>query len=606
MSIDPIKPGRITAGIYTLLALGTLALFWPATHFPFITLDDNLYVTANPQVQAGLSWAGLSWAATNTIASNWHPMTWLSHMVDVQFFGLKAGGHHLTNLLFHTANSLLLFTWLRTTTSSTWRSAFVAALFAWHPLHVESVAWIAERKDVLSGCFWLLALIAYTRYAKQPGIAAYLLVLALFFCGLMAKPMAVTLPCVLLLVDFWPLNRISFANFSRQSAMRLVLEKIPFFILAGTVSGMIYFAQKGGGATWSSDLLPFSTRLANAVISYVRYVSKTFLPVDLAVIYPYQEHWPVWLVITATALLLIGSAMAVLRMRQNPYVFFGWFYFIGTLVPVIGLVQVGPQAMADRYMYLPSIGLFILIAWGAKSLLISRPHGKTIAASSGAVALSACVVITSDQLHYWQNSVKLFQHTVQVTPDNYTATAYLGGALEEAGFHDEAIPFYYESVRITPHFPIAQWKLGMAFLRKGRPAEAAEHLEAAARLTPSDPVIQCYAGLAFSDAGQPEKAETLFDKALRLKPDYAEAWYFSAINRARQDQNLTAIPQFETAVKLAPDNSKIRYFFGRALNAEKMAPAAAAQFREAIRLQPDFPEAKTELDALLAEHPELK
>jgi tetratricopeptide (TPR) repeat protein len=526
------------AGICLVLALGTLALYWPVIHHNFIGLDDNLYVTANPQVQAGLTWSGVQWAFQNSMAANWHPLTWLSHMLDCQWFGLNPAGHHLTNIFFHIANVLLLFAWLNGTTGALWRSALVAALFAWHPTHVESVAWVAERKDVLSAFFWLLALLAYTRYTKNPSLATYLLGLLLFACGLMAKPMVVTLPLVLLLVDFWPLGRFPLSNFRFPILFRLVLEKIPFLLLALAASGVNYAAQSNSGATWSVDALPLHVRFANALVSYVRYISKTFWPADLAVIYPYEKHWPLWFVLTAAGLLLIWTVLVIVRTRQNPFLFFGWFYYIGTLVPVIGLVQVGPQAMADRYLYLPSIGLFVLIVWGANELLVAQPHQTKIAALVGTVALGAFVIITSFQLQYWQNSLKLLVHTVAVTSDNYAADAYLGGELESAGLNDAALPFFAESVRIAPTFAIAQWNLGLELLRRGRAAEAAEHLAVTAKLTPNDPVIQCYYGKALAAAGKLAEAKAQFTGVLRLKPGYAEA-------QAALDAILSAHPELK-------------------------------------------------------------
>jgi hypothetical protein len=523
MTLNILKNNFRVVAIGLTLALGTLALYWPVVHHDFIALDDNQYVTANPVVQAGLTWAGVKWAFTNIIASNWFPLTWLTHMMDCQFYGVNPAGHHLTNVFFHIANVLLLFAWLNRTTGALWRSALVAALFAWHPLRVESVAWVAERKDVLSAFFWLLTLLAYTRYVKKPDASAYLLALFLFACGLMSKPMVVTLPFVLLLADFWPLNRLTAANFDWKIVRHLVLEKLPFFALTIAESCVNYIAQKAGGATWSADALPLPVRIANALVSYVRYLSKSFWPADLAVIYPYQKNWPLWFVLTAAVLLLVWSAIVILRARKNPFLFFGWFYFVGTLVPTIGLVQVGPQAMADRYSYLPSIGLFVLIVWGVNELLKTQPHQKIIAALAGTVALVACLIVTSLQLNYWQNSLELFRHTVEVTTDNYTADAYLGGELEAAGLNDYALPFYAESVRIAPLFAIGQWDFGMALLRKGRAGEASAHLAVAARLTPADPVIRCYYGKALAAAGKIDAAKVQLTEALRLQPNYAEA-----------------------------------------------------------------------------------
>jgi tetratricopeptide (TPR) repeat protein len=657
MSIPDTKTNPRATGICLILALATLLLYWPVTHHSFITLDDNQYVTANPQVQAGLTWAGVKWAFQNTIASNWHPLTWLSHMLDCQLFGLNPAGHHLTNVFFHIANTLLLFVWLDGTTGARWRSALVAALFAWHPLHVESVAWVAERKDVLSAFFWLLTLLAYSKYvtsdqrrvtspvpARPPSTRRsslyYFLSLVFFALGLMSKPMVVTLPFVLLLVDFWPLNRLTPANFSGKLAGRLMLEKLPFLALAAAASCVNVIAQKAGGATWSLAALPMHTRVANALVSYSRYLSKTFWPADLAIIYPYQNHWPLAAVLAAAALLLLWSGVVGLRAQRKPFLFFGWFYFVGTLVPTIGLVQAGPQAMADRYMYLPSIGLFVLIVWGVHELLADRPQRKIIATVAGAVALGGCAFGTSLQLAYWQDSVKLFLHTVKVTPDNYTADDYLGGALEQAGLKDEAVPFYAESVRLAPHFPIAQWNLGIALLRQGRAAEAGEHLAVAAQLTPNDPVIRCYFGQALAAAGNPAAAAAQFAAALQLKPDYANAQLLFAVNLARQNQIAAALPHFSAAARLEPDNPEVCFNYGLALLDDHQAAEAAVQFtreleltpdetkahfrlalamqqqgnlvgaaahfRQALKLTPELPEARAALDAIVSAHPELK
>jgi len=656
------NPRQLTTGICVALALGTLILFWPVMSHPFVALDDNLYVTENPQVQTGMTWAGFQWAFTNFFASNWHPLTWLSHMLDYQWFGLKPAGHHLVNVLLHSANSVLLFLWLKRLTGARWRSAVVAALFAWHPLHVESVAWVAERKDVLSGLFWLLTLLAYTCYAqslasKAPAalnekalsapasfnvrsFALYGLALFWFACGLMSKPMLVTLPCVLLMLDFWPLGRMRAPLSGTWKLRRVLLEKIPFLALSAAACVLNMFAQKGGGATWSSDVLPLTIRLINALVSFLRYFSKTFWPSDLAVIYPYDNHFPVFLILTAGLFLVIGSSVAMLRLRQNPYLFFGWFYFLGTLIPVIGIVQVGPQSMADRYMYLPSIGLFVIAVWGINDLLANRRQHQKIAALTAVGASCACCIITSQQLKYWTSDVALFGHAVAVTSENYTATAYLGGALDRIGRKDEALYCFTESVRITPYFPIAQWDLGMALLKRGRPAEASKHLAMAAKLTPHDPVIRCYYGQSLLLAGNYPLAEAQLTEVLRLKPDYAEAQNFLAISLANQGKTADALPHFAAAVRLAPANAEMRFNYGFALLENQQPAEAAAQFTEelrlapnetkahyrlavarqlqgklseavthfqsALRLTPDFPEAQAALDTIVRAHPELK
>jgi tetratricopeptide (TPR) repeat protein len=352
--------------------------------------------------------------------------------------------------------------------------------------------------------------------------------------------------------------------------------------------------------------MPPHVRLANALISYSRYLSKTFWPSDLAVIYPYQDHWPLVAVLASALFLSACTGLAVLRMRQKPFLFFGWFYFMGTLLPAIGLVQVGPQAMADRYMYLPSIGLFMLIVWGANDLLATHAHRQKIAALVAVAAGCACCLCTMHQLRFWESSVKLFAHTVAVTPDNYTATDYLGGALESAGRKDDALLFYAESVRISPYFPLAQWNLGLALLNKGLAAEAAEHLAVAAKFTPNDAVIHCYYGKALLLAGKTNPAEAQLAEAMRLKPDLAEAHFFLAVDLANQNRTDEALPHFAKVVRLEPSNGQMHFNYGLALLDQHQPDKAVAEFRAALRLQPDFPDAKKDLDALLAAHPELK
>ena len=380
MPFKPPTKNQLFVLICLALALVTFALYAPMLRHGFINLDDQQYITANDHVRAGLTWSGVVWAFKTSEAANWHPLTWISHMTDCQMFGLNAGGHHLVNLLFHIANTLLLFFWLNKLTGALGRSFFVAALFAWHPLHVESVAWAAERKDVLSAFFWMLALIAYARFANLSKVQSpkskvfYILALFLFACGLMSKPMVVTLPFVLLLLDFWPLQRFPISDFRFPVFFRLVLEKIPFFALAFASCLITYLVQKSGGATWSQAALPFHARIANALVAYVRYISKTFWPADLAVIYPYSRHWPAVLVGGAALVLAAWTGLFLWRARRNPHLIVGWLWFLGTLVPAIGLVQVGSQSMADRYTYIPGIGLFIVIVWGANDLLSRRPE----------------------------------------------------------------------------------------------------------------------------------------------------------------------------------------------------------------------------------------
>ena len=387
--------------ICLLLALVTLAVYWPVTSHQFIIFDDDDYITDNSHVTAGLTWPGIVWAFKTDHAANWHPLTWISHMADCQIYGVKPGGQHLTNVLFHIANTLLLFFLLKQTTGALWRSAFVAAFFAWHPLHVESVAWAAERKDVLSTFFWLLTLMAYARFVtlskvqSQKSKVFYILALLLFACGLMSKPMVVTLPFVLLLLDFWPLERFPLSAFRFPLFFRLVIEKIPFFALSFAGSLVTYLVQKTNGAV--SGVSIFS-RAESVLLTYARYISKTFWPADLSIVYPYRYSWPAIFVIGTALLLVIWSALFIYRAKKNPYLVVGWFWFFGTLVPTIGVVQVGAQSMADRYMYIPSIGLFIIVVWGANDLFNNLwPEKRKFLPLLGGAAMISAVPAGGDR-----------------------------------------------------------------------------------------------------------------------------------------------------------------------------------------------------------------
>jgi tetratricopeptide (TPR) repeat protein len=518
---------QLKAMIYFALAAVTLLVYSPMLRHGFVNYDDPDYITGNAQVKAGLTWPGIVWAFQSGHAANWHPLTWISHMTDCQLFGVNPAGHHLTNLLFHIADTLLLFLLLENLTGALWRSFFVAALFAWHPLHVESVAWASERKDVLSAFFWMLTLLAYTRYAneskaKSPKSKAfYALALILFACGLMSKPMVVTLPFVLLLLDFWPLQRFPLSAFRFPLFSRLLLEKIPFFALS--LASCLITCRVQSGALWSSTALSFDFRLSNALMSYTRYISKIFWPTDLALIYPYPHYWPLAGVLGVAALLALLSVIFILQAGRFPYLPAGWFWFLGTLIPAIGLVQVGVQSMADRYTYLPSIGIFILAVWGANDLLNSRPQKIKIAALAGAAILTGCLICTSIQLNYWRNSVTLFAHTVQVTTDNYAAEDCLGKALENIGKNDDAEKFYAEAVRIEPDYAMAQFDLGMIQVGFDKTDDASNHLATAVQISPHNPVMQFDFGIFLAQHGEPDEAAAHFKAALADRPDFPEA-----------------------------------------------------------------------------------
>ena len=576
---------KLFALLALVLALGTAALYWPITHHPFIQFDDEQYIIGNPHVTSGLSATNFVWAFTTSEQANWHPLTWLSHQLDCALFGLNAGGHHLVNLLYHIANTLLLFVFLRGATGAVWRSALVAALFAWHPLHVESVAWASERKDVLCACFWMFTLLAYLGYARSvaraPRGAASCYAAALLFCacGLMSKPMAVTLPCVLLLLDLWPLNRI--INFQTPAASpgtarcqpvsvgRLVLEKVPFFALVIAGSLATYFVQSGAGAVSG---IAVRERLANAVLAYARYTAKLFWPTDLAIIYPHPRHWPVWLALGAVALLLVWTFLCLHSWRKCPFLAVGWFWFLGTLVPTIGLIQVGAQAMADRYTYIPSIGLFVVVVWGAAEYVSARGGGKLILPILGGAALLGCVGATTCEISLWRDSVTLFRHAIEVTTDNYAAENCLGKTYEKLGDPIRALACYQMSVDTEPRFPFGQFNLAMALLERGQTAEAIQHLEIAGALEPRDADIQYDLGIYFSQHGSWTNAVNSFSNSLSVRPDFAPA----------------------------------QLGLGGALANLGRAAAAATHLQEALRLDPKLLAARTNLDRLLKEHPEAR
>lgn len=610
------------SGICLALALVTLVCYWPATRHDFINLDDQQYIVQNAHVAQGLTWNGVAWAFGTRYASNWHPLTWMSHMLDCTLFGLSPAGHHLMGLLFHVANTLLLFALLKQTTGTLWRSAFVAALFAWHPLHVESVAWASERKDVLSAFFWMLTLLAYAGYAKQPGRSRYCVALLLFALGLMCKPMLVTLPFVLLLMDYWPLQR-------DRSWRALVREKIPFLALSLAASILTYSAQKAGGAVQTLHNLAFRWRIANAILAYGAYVSKTVWPANLSPIYPYPHFpWPTAETIVLALFLTALSVLVLWMAKRHPYLPVGWFWFLGTLVPTIGVVQVGPQSMADRYMYLPGIGLFILLAWGLDDLAGSWKWKRPVLGLAGALALAGCVAVTEFQLEFWQDGVSLFRRAVQLTPDNAVAQDFLGKALEEQGRNGESFDAYVESVRLDPHYPAGQFNLGTALLTRGRLDEAALHFAVALKddpgygmahnnmgvvlvkqgrwaeagfqfvqaiqADPADPRACFNLGTVFLNLNRYDEAIGQFTQALRLQPDYVMARFNLAMalvgaGRTSQAQPFLAeaLPQFAEAVRLDPTNTDYRFNFGLALLEQKQASEAEEQFTEILRLGRD-------------------
>ncbi|MCL6520100.1 MAG: tetratricopeptide repeat protein [Armatimonadetes bacterium] len=557
----------------------------------FINCDDVVYVTQNDHVKAGLTLENIKWAFMTFDQCFWHPLVWLSYMLDYHIWGLNPLGYHLTNLLFHILNTILLLLVLKTATLSIWRSALVAALFGIHPLHVESVAWIAERKDVLSTFFFLLSILAYVEYGKVPKFSRYALVVVFFTFGLMSKPMVVTLPFVLLLLDYWPIGRIFCSNIppkekatgfaDRQTqanalSSKLVVEKIPLFLLSAVVSVIAYVAQEKGDALDVRPEFSLGVRIANATVSYVVYIVKMFWPRDLAVFYPHPGATiPTLQLIGAGLALLCITLLACLSFRRHPYIAVGWLWYAGTLIPVSGIVKFGAHAMADRFTYVPLIGLFIVIAWGVPNLvgcfcgnsLMSVANGRsqirpqTILPAASVISLAVFAVCTWVQVCYWHDGVRLFQHSLRVTKGNYFAYNNLGAALEEEGRFDEAVLFYRASLRVEPNQARAHVNLGNIFLKQRKVEEALREYEAAVRVRPSDPMLQNNLAVALAQKGMYADAINCFRKAIRINPhlpdihenlaevlylngNYAEAWREIALcrqNGGRPSQSLLKV-----------------------------------------------------------------
>jgi hypothetical protein len=524
-----LTPVRWQILICLILAVATLLPYVQVINHDFITFDDNMYVYENRQVLDGLTWPGVEWAFTTQDAGNWHPVTWLSHMLDTDLYGLWPGGHHLTNVLFHIANTILLFLFLTRVTGALWPSALVAALFALHPLHVESVAWASERKDVLSAFFWILTMWAYAWYAASPSIRRYLAVVLLFALGLMSKPMLVTLPLVLLLLDYWPLGRFpggwapapevsgdSAPQSPRQGYGRLILEKIPLFVLVIFSCLMTLSAQRRGGSVLSMESWPLGERVANALVAYVNYVVKMFWPPPMAMYYPLKLiTW--WQGLAAGLVLVSVSALLLARARRSPYLAVGWLWYLITLVPVIGLVQVGGQAMADRYTYIPFIGLFIMVSWGVFELTAPLRRQKVILALGTAVMLSACFWATWVQVGYWRNSETLFVHTIKVTGPNYIAYHHLGTYMFNRGRLDQAIALYQKTLEIAPSYAPAYNNLGCAFAKLGKFKQAVPYFKKAIQLYPTN--LSYYGNLAqaYSDEGNKAEAQAIREHVKWLK-----------------------------------------------------------------------------------------
>jgi len=596
--------------ICLLLILAIILSYWQVKNFDFVGYDDQDYVTENSYVQKGLTVESIIWAFTAFHSANWHPLTWLSHMLDCELYGLNPGAHHWTNLIFHMANTILVFLVLELMTGKIWRSAFVAALFALHPLHVESVAWISERKDVLSTFFGLLTIYAYCRYVDKSGFKNYLAVVIFLSLGLMAKPMLVTFPFVLLLLDFWPLKRFQIKNdlFSHSETTtcygskrfdQLILEKIPLFIPVVVSCTLTFFAQKSGGAVQALGSLSLKDRLANALVSYVNYVLKMFWPSKLAVFYPYPVNALPALKIFGVVLLIICACFLAIRTANKyPYIIIGLFWYLGTLVPVIGLVQVGEQSMADRYTYIPLIGLFIIVAWGISDLFKKWHHRKIYLSLIAMMILSALTVRTYFQIRYWKNGVTLFEHAIKVTQNNYKAHNNLAAALNPKDL-DRAIFHFKEALRIHPKYVTALCNLGLALYNKGKYEEAALYFTKAIHIDPQKTDTRMDLANIYFLQAKPEKAIPEYREILKTDPENAMAHYNLAYMLSVQKKNDEAEYHYKEALRINPKNEKAHYNLGDIMLKQGNLKEAFPHFAEAIKIKPDFFQAYDKIGLIL-------
>lgn len=611
--------------VCVVLAVVTLAVFWQVKHFDFVNFDDQIYVTENRHIQSGITPDAFRWAFSTTYAEFWHPLTWLSLMVDYELFGLNAGGYHLTNLILHILSTLLLFWLFHRMTGAVWRSTFIAALFALHPLHVESVAWIAERKDVLSAFFWMLTLCLYVYYTEKPVVRRYWIVLLCFACGLMSKSMVVTLPVVLILLDYWPLDRIqsqtiktslapvttAFTNQGQQKPksknktakenissstdrklpqtkiagiipLWQLWEKIPFFVLSAVFSIITLYAQYKPPEKY----LPFDSRLANAFVSFVTYLVKIFWPHDLAVFYPFPDQLPAGQVAGAALLIFIISAAVIIAIKRWPYLFVGWLWYTITLLPVIGIIQVGDFAMADRYTYLPAIGIGVMLAWGIPLLFQRADLREKILIPAGILALAILAVLSWQQCRYWKNSIDLFSHALQVTKNNTLAHNSLGVALVDAGRTKEAIAHYQAAIKINPYNDKAHSNLGLALAAEGNITQAITHYRAALDFNPNNDVAHSNIGSALVRAGKYEEAADHYRTAIKLNLNFDDAHYNFANLLMKQGKIEEALTHYRRTVEINSSHQEALANLADILVRQGKIAEAIERYRQVLKINP--------------------
>ncbi len=576
--------------IYALLAVAVSAAYWRVFSNGFVNYDDPLYITDNKHIQQGLTWDGVVWAFKSGYAVNWHPVTWLSHMLDCQLFGLNPRGHHLTSLLLHIANTLLLFYVLRKMTGALWASAFAAAVFGLHPLHIQSVGWVSERKDVLSTLFWLLTLLSYIRYVQDRNFKRYLITILLFAVGLMAKPMLVTLPIVMLLLDYWPLKRTSrgpgpaIRNFGR-----LIVEKIPLFVLSAVSCLVTFFVQQQGGAVATFDKISPALRLCNIPLAYCAYIVKTIIPSGLMAYYPYNPNSSILLI--AAAVLFLAAISAGVIFLRRPYLIVGWLFFIITLVPVIGIIQVGGQSRADRYMYIPMIGLLIMIVWGLKEIVERVRLSRFVLVPAIAVCLSAMSIATWINVGYWKNTFTLFGHALEVMPANHIALLFLGNTLVEQKNNSGAIEYYKKSVEAAPGFAEARFNLALALFHDNKFDKALEQYNMVLNIKENYPRVHFYIANVLAKMGHTAAAKH-YSAAIKNDPEDIEAYSNWAVMLAENGQIEQAVEKYNKALAIKPDNADVHNNLGNALKNQGKLAQAAEHYQKALSLKPDFAQAQ--------------
>ncbi len=585
--------------ICIFLAASVAAVYWPVRNYDFLMYDDNVYVSENAHVTSGLSWENVRWAFTHGWASNWHPLTWISHMLDVDIYAMHPGGHHFTNLVIHAANTVLLFAIFEYMTGALWASAFIAAMFGLHPLHVESAAWVAERKDVLSTLFMILAMGAYAVYVRRGGIGLYIGVLVLFAIGLMAKPMLVTLPFVLLLLDFWPLERIRFgaddlegggiaAGVERKSLSYLIKEKIPFFVLSVISSVVTFIVQKSSGSVVPFEHFDLRIRLTNAATSYVAYIWKMIWPSRLAAFYPHQgDKMSIVAAFLCVILLVILTACFIYFGIRRKHLAVGWLWYVVMLLPVIGLVQVGGQSMADRYMYMPMTGLLIIITWGIWELTARLTQQKVLLVILAGGVLSASALVTANQIKYWQNSKTLFKRVIDVSPDAWYMHSNYANFLKDEGKVDEAIKHYRIAIGIKPDFAEAYCNMGNAFRKIDKLDEAVACYEKAIALKPDFADAHSNLGMVFAQMQKRDEAMAQFNKALELKPDDVEAISSIGLLYAEEGQLDKAVEYYRKAIAVDPAYVIAHGRLGLILGNQGKYDEALEQFRIVLKAKPD-------------------